>query len=217
LKQHEILIMEFQTWKSKEIERTESSSSKEKNSTISRRWDTGRLSSSIWFKPNAWWVLPQKVTMKPILISLFITNFLSLTQNIWYLRLSIRTNSLLVIWRIYILNIRFFWKFNQIAKFPHIANYLKPTDFLSFLFFLRRTAKLPNCASIVLSKFVWEVLIGCHISKFWISRTSSYPTWLREPKFQHSRFYGLSCKRGTNFGFSGAWQTEFFFRSYYVF
>jgi hypothetical protein len=37
----------------------------------------------------------------------------------------------------------------------HIANHFKLTDFLSFLFFLRRTAKLPNCESIVLSKFVW--------------------------------------------------------------
>jgi hypothetical protein len=52
--------------------------------------------------------------------------------------------------------------------FPHIANLLKLADFLSFLFFLRRTrtAKLPNCASIVLSKFVWEVLLGSHTSKF---------------------------------------------------
>jgi hypothetical protein len=35
-------------------------------------------------------------------------------------------------------------------------------------------------------------------SKFWC-RSSSWPKWGREPKFQLSRSYGLGCRRGTNF------------------
>jgi hypothetical protein len=56
-------------------------------------------------------------------------------------------------------------------------------------------------------------------SKFWVFRTSSWPKWGREPKFQLSRSYGLGLggRRGTNFAFSGngngpgAWHTEIFF------
>jgi hypothetical protein len=36
-------------------------------------------------------------------------------------------------------------------------------------------------------------------SKFWVCRTSSWPKWGREPKFQLSRSYGQGCRRGTNF------------------
>jgi hypothetical protein len=57
--------------------------------------------------------------------------------------------------------------------------------------------------------------LGTWISKFWVCRTSSWPNWGREPKFQLSRSYGLGCRRGTNFAFNGngngAWQTEIFF------
>jgi hypothetical protein len=41
--------------------------------------------------------------------------------------------------------------------------------------------------------------VGTWTSKFWVCRTSSWPKRLREPTFQHSRSYGLGCRRGTNF------------------
>jgi hypothetical protein len=43
------------------------------------------------------------------------------------------------------------------------------------------------------------VPLGTWISKFRVCRTSSWPKWGREPKFQLSRSYGLGCRRGTNF------------------
>jgi hypothetical protein len=43
------------------------------------------------------------------------------------------------------------------------------------------------------------VPLGTWTSKFWVCRTSSWPKWDREPKFQLSRSYGLGCRRGKNF------------------
>jgi hypothetical protein len=58
--------------------------------------------------------------------------------------------------RIWILKSKIWCASRARVNFPDIAIHLKLklTDFLSYLFFLRRTAKLPNCASIVSSKFV---------------------------------------------------------------
>jgi hypothetical protein len=83
------------------------------------------------------------------------------------------------------------------VNFPHIANHLKRTDFCQFL--LWRTAKLTNCASIVLPKFAWKVPLGCHILKFWVWSASSWPKRLQEPKFQLSSFKGGGCRLDTNF------------------
>jgi hypothetical protein len=47
--------------------------------------------------------------------------------------------------------------------------------------------------------FTRGVPLGTWTSKFWVCRTSSWPKWGREPKFQLSRSYGLGCRRGTNF------------------
>jgi hypothetical protein len=59
--------------------------------------------------------------------------------------------------------------------------------------------------------FTRGVPLGTGTSKFWVCRTSSWPKWGREPKFQLSRSYGLGCRRGqisVNGGGDGAWQTE---------
>jgi hypothetical protein len=47
--------------------------------------------------------------------------------------------------------------------------------------------------------FTRGVPLGTWTSKFWVCRTSSWPKWGREPKFQLSRSYGLGCRRGKNF------------------
>jgi hypothetical protein len=47
--------------------------------------------------------------------------------------------------------------------------------------------------------FTRGVPLGNWTSKFWVCRTSSWPKWGREPKFQLLRSYGLVCKWGTNF------------------
>jgi hypothetical protein len=47
--------------------------------------------------------------------------------------------------------------------------------------------------------FTRGVPLGTWTSKFWVCRTSRWLKWLREPKFQLSRSYGLGCRWGTNF------------------
>jgi hypothetical protein len=57
-----------------------------------------------------------------------------------------------------------------------------------------------NCSLTKFQKtFTRGIPLGTWISKFWVCRTSSWPKWRREPKFQLCRSYGLGCRRGTNF------------------